>query len=281
MERLKWAVAAFECWRTPSEVRAALAREASIDEAWSELDVAARNRVQTVFDRLRRAGVGAVATGDPHYPSRLAATEGAPPVLFWFGNVELFETPAVGMCGSRQASDIALQAARTCGREVAGHGLTVVSGYARGVDMETHIGALEAGGRTIVVLAEGMLHFRVKKVLRETGVDSERILVLSQFPPGQSWNVGAAMTRNSVIVALGRALVVIEARERGGTLDAGLQALRMHRPLLALDFSAGAPRGNELLFARGARRISSVGDLKRVLDAVGDPSEQLVLKSLI
>jgi DNA recombination-mediator protein A len=120
--------------------------------------------------------------------------------------------------------------------------------------------------------------FAIKKALREIDAEPERMLVLSQFPPRQTWNTGSAMTRNGVIAALGRALVVIEARERGGTLDAGLQALRMHRPLLALDFSGGAPVGNELLFARGARRIATAGELKRVLDVIGDPSEQLALE---
>jgi DNA processing protein len=281
VDRLTWATTAFERWRTPSDVRSALDRGATAAEAMEGLSEDARKRVETVVGRLRRAKVGAVLLGDAAYPTRLMALPQIPPVLFWMGNLKLLESPTVGMCGSREASPQGLDAARICGLEVARHGLTVVSGYARGVDIATHVGAIEAGGGTIIVLAEGILHFRTKKALKEIGANMGQMLVLSQFPPAQSWNAGAAMTRNSVIVGLGRALVVVEAREKGGTLDAGLQALRMRRPLLALDFSAGAPRGNELLFQRGAKRISSPGELKRVLDAVGEPAEQLMLNAPI
>jgi DNA processing protein len=79
------------------------------------------------------------------------------------------------------------------------------------------------------------------------------------------------MARNAVIVGLGRALVVVEARDKGGTLDAGLQALRLGRPLLALEFSDIAPKGNALLFEKGAQRVSTTGELKRALDAIGEP----------
>jgi DNA processing protein len=173
-----------------------------------------------------------------------------------------------------------LEAARACGQEVARHGLTVVSGYAKGVDMETHLGALEANGKTIIVLAEGMLHWRKKKALQVVGAQDNRLLVVSQFPPAQTWNAGAAMTRNGVIAGLGRALVVVEAGDRGGTLDAGMQALRMKRPVLALEFSTQAPAGNAILFTKGARRIASLGDLKRALDAVGEPLHQLSFAGL-
>ena len=279
-DRLTLAVAAFERWRHGDGIRAELAGGAKLGDAWEQLDSDARHRAELTARRLGASQVGVVVLGDAEYPSRLLAQQEPPPILFWRGNFLLAESPAVGMCGSRHASEHGLEAARACGREVARHGLTVVSGYAKGVDMETHLGALEADGRTIIVLAEGMLHFRVKKALRDIGAQDDHFLVVSQFPPAQTWNAGAAMTRNGVIAGLGRALVVVEARDKGGTLDAGMQALRMRRPVLALDFSNGAPLGNELLFKKGARRIGTLGELKRVLDAVGEPAQQLTLAGL-
>lgn len=279
-DRLTLAVAAFEHWRQGDAIRAQLVGGAKLEDAWGQLDADARKNVEQMADRLRDAHVGVVVFGDMEYPGRLAAQREPPPILFWRGNFGLAESPAVGMCGSRHASDQGLEAARACGREVARHGLTVVSGYAKGVDMETHLGALEADGRTIIVLAEGMLHYRKKKALQEVGAQDDHLLVVSQFPPGQTWNAGAAMTRNGVIAGLGRALVVIEAKDKGGTLDAGMQALRMRRPVLALEFSTGAPAGNAMLFTKGARRIANLGELTRALDAVGEPAEQLSLAGL-
>jgi DNA processing protein len=97
--------------------------------------------------------------------------------------------------------------------------------------------------------------------------------VLSQFPPHQTWNVGAAMTRNAVIAALGRALVVIEASETGGTLDAGIQALAIKRPVIALEFESEAtPAGNRLLLERGAIPVHRPAELATILGAIKDPS---------
>jgi DNA processing protein len=146
----------------------------------------------------------------------------------------------------------------------------VVSGYAKGVDTASHLAALDAGGTTIAVLAEGLDHFRLKKAYRELlSADSveRKMLILSQFPPAQRWSAGAAMTRNQVIVGLSQALVVVEAGETGGTLKAGETALRGKRRVLVLGGPNGAPRGNEQLIAAGARqvlnRVELVDELRR------------------
>ncbi len=223
-------------------------------------------------EALDRRDVDVCFYGEDPYPPRLAQISGAPGLLFMWGNPDLLHTPSVGMCGSRHASPKGLEAALTCGLEVAAHGLTIVSGYAKGVDTETHLAALRSGGRTIIVLAEGISHFRVKRSFRDVGLRRDHVLVLSQFPPAQRWNVGAAMTRNRVISGLGRALVVIEAGETGGTLNAGFQALEMGRPVLALEFSEGTPTGNEILFDKGAVRIDRRSALGKALVSFEDPT---------
>lgn len=280
-QRLLWAVAAFEAVRAPTRITTELRDPRSVVDLLDALTHGQRERVKETADKLLEDGVGVLFRSDELYPERLQALPSPPPILFYMGDLTLLNAPAVGMCGSRDASEIGLAAARLCGEQVARNGLTVVSGYARGVDMATHVGALAVGGRTIIVLAEGMSQFRWKRDLKATDAYETRVLVLSQFPPGQTWNAGAAMTRNSVIAALGQALVVIEARETGGTLDAGLQALRLGHPVLALDFAAGAPRGNALLFDKGARRITSTGELHRVLATVQAPSKSRQLSFAI
>ena len=135
--------------------------------------------------------------------------------------------------------------------------------------METHLGALEAGGSTLVVLAEGIKHFRVKRDFKAIGgLDPERAVVVSQFPATQPWSAGAAMTRNGVIVALSKALLVVEAGERGGTLNAGEQALGLGRTVFAIDYQDDPPPGNQVLLTRGARPLRSKGELAAALDAL-------------
>ena len=137
--------------------------------------------------------------------------------------------------------------------------------------MATHLAALDSGGRTIIVLAEGILHFQVKRAFGGA-FEPERVLVLSQFPPAETWNVGSAMTRNAVIAGIGRALVVIEAQESGGTLDAGLQALSMGRPVLALQFESDVtPPGNTILISKGAVPIRTAAQLTDAIARMRDP----------
>jgi DNA processing protein len=235
---------------------------------YDALTADARNEADAVADTLIRRGVGCLTLSDTRYPHQLLTMRNPPPFLFTWGNLDLLNTRGVGMCGSRAASGRGLEYARTFGREVAARGLQVISGYARGVDMETHLGALEAGGSTVVVLAEGITHFRIKRDFRSVPFEENRVLVLSQFAPGQPWTAGAAMTRNGIIAGLGQALLVVEAGARGGTLNAGQQALSLGRPVFAIDYRDDPPEGNQLLIDKGARPLRSRNELLQMLDDV-------------
>ncbi|MBC6447612.1 DNA-processing protein DprA [Actinokineospora xionganensis] len=221
-----------------------------------QLDESERVEAESSARRLREDGVRVLLCDDPSYPGRLRCFPGAPPTLFYRGPLELLNAVAVGVCGARDASARGLGAAHACGEDAARSGVTVVSGYARGVDTQSHLAALNAGGATIAVLAEGIDHFRLKQDYRTVSGDvGQRMLVISQFPPSQRWTAGAAMSRNHVIVGLGRALVVVEARGSGGTLKAGELALRTKRPTLVLGLTDDVPIGNQRLLAAGARQI--------------------------
>jgi DNA processing protein len=177
------------------------------------------------------------------------------------------QSAGVGTCGSRNAGENGLRAASLCGEEAAAHDLSVISGYARGVDMATHIAALESRGHTVIVLPEGIERFRIKQGAFAEAWDPARVLVVSQFSPTQPWTAGSAMTRNLTIVGLALALVVVEAGERGGTLAAGLQAMEVGRPVLALEFEDTAP-GNRILLDRGAIPVRSRAELSARLSGM-------------
>lgn len=244
------------------------------------LDSATRRRVRDESEELAERGATAILRGSVQYPRLLDFVENAPPVLFVMGNASLLLEPSIGVCGSRNVSDEGLLAARTCGQTAASQGLVSVSGYARGVDMATHVSALQAGGTTIIVLPEGIHRFKVKRGAFSETWDPDRVLVLSQFSPTQPWTTGGAMTRNSVIIGLSLALVVVEAGETGGTLAAGKRALDLGRRVIALEF-ARTPRGNEMLLDRGAVAVadkvelsSFLNELRLVAEEPGCPTEQ-------
>lgn len=233
--------------------------------------------VDATAERLSDQGIDALLLTDDGYPPLLAESHKAPAVLFVKGPHQLLRQSGIGTCGSRHAGEESLRAARTCSEVVAARGFNLVSGYARGVDMVTHVGALTRGGTTTMVLAEGIEHFRVRQGDLTEQWDPTRCVVVSQFSPTQPWSAGAAMTRNAVISGLSKALVVVEAGETGGTLAAGLHALERGQPVLVLQL-AGAPAGNQILLDKGATPVHSRGDLERRLaDLPSNGNTQLSL----
>ncbi|MGQ0774312.1 MAG: DNA-processing protein DprA [Pseudonocardiales bacterium] len=242
-----------------------------LDTVYERLSATLRGDVDTEAESLAAAGVTAVILGRSGYPPLLAAMLQAPPALFVLGDRRLPLSRSLGMCGSRKASVQGLLAARACGDEIARVGVTVVSGYAHGVDAETHRSALIAGGRTVAVLPEGIAKFRRHDW--HGGAEPDQLTAVSQFSPTQPWSVGTAMARNTVIVGLGLGLVVVEAGEKGGTLNAGQQALSARRPVFALQFGDETPSGNQLLIERGAIPVRSRADLAIRLNTLPDPGD--------
>lgn len=221
----------------------------------------------------RSAEVSMLSPVDPSYPSALEGVVKSAP-LYLLGNIDLLGKRAIGICGSRNASDSALTWAHRFGYEAAKCGLVVVSGYARGVDREAHRGALEAGGSTIAVLPEGIRRFRLIPELRNV-VDLEKnFLVISMFEPDDRWQVWRAMARNRVIVGLSAGLFVIEAGETGGTIEAAREAIRQRKRLWAIayaDDSIGR-KGNRLLIGESAIPLKGTADFRQALDqAMHDP----------
>ncbi len=230
-----------------------------------------------VFQKLRDSNVDLVLANESSYPIRLSYLLGkkAPPLLAVMGNYHLLNKNSIGFCGSREASEKGLQAAYECAEELSTRGLNIVSGYAKGVDMATHIAALNSGGTTTLVLPEGIFHFKIKKELKNV-LDWDRVAVVSEFSPQLSWSVRNAMQRNSTICALSSAMILIESRGTGGSIVAGKTSLKMHIPLFAADY-AGTPdtsQGNRELMSLGAQplgrsRETNKANIARVLSAIG------------
>jgi DNA processing protein len=227
---------------------------------WSESGVESLEEAKASeqLDALEEQGVEIRVRWRPGYPKRLERALGndAPPVLFVWGNDALLESPGIGFCGARDASDLGVRAATACAAALAKAGVNVVSGYAKGVDTAAHRAALESGGTTTIVLAEGILGFRTKRELAAI-IDEGKVVVVSQFPPGLPWAAHNAMERNATICGLANALVVIEAGDSGGTLAAGRKALEIDMPLYVIDYGelhAAAP-GNRTLLKEGGHPV--------------------------
>lgn len=220
-----------------------------------------------------------IGSSDASYPMSLKASLKKPRDLTIIGNAALLAQPAVGICGSRKAGETTLAYAYEFGRAAARAGYSVVSGYARGVDRAAHRGALEAGGSTIAVLAEGAVGFGVVPEL-DGLIDFEaNFAAVSPFEFSARWTMFRAMDRNAYIIGLSRGLFVIESREKGGTFEAGKACLRAGKPLWVVEFAKDSPGrgGNAKLIQQGGMPVRTMNELRSIWAKLSTMVEQVPL----
>jgi DNA processing protein len=219
---------------------------------------------------LAARGLRFLARSDPSFPPLLRAIHDPPVGLFLRGEagLELVSRPAVAIVGARACSPYGSQVARMLGRELAGAGLVVVSGLARGVDGEAHRGALEAGGATVAVLGCGIdrdypaAHRELARQIGESG------LVVSEYAPGVEPAPWRFPARNRIIAGLCAATAVIEAREASGALITADLALEEGREVLACpgEITSALSAGSNALLRIGATPLTCARD---VLESFG------------
>lgn len=196
---------------------------------------------------------------DKSYPVTLKSLLklNTPPVLSMVGNIDLLRNKKVGFSGSRKVSEKGKAVTRDCVEQLSvKKDVSIVSGYAQGVDKEAHYSALKVGGSTIIVLPNGISSFYVRQELKDVW-DWNRVLVISEFLPQDKWSISRAMNRNGTIIGLSDTMVVVEAGVTGGSLDAGFRALADGKPLFVpeyYDYPESA-LGNMILLERGAKSI--------------------------
>lgn len=197
-----------------------------------------KERATNIYDKMISKGIEIITETSEDYPQYLREMlqDKCPPLLFIKGNKKLLNHVGVSFCGSRQVSNKGMNIAANCAKQLVEKDITVISGYAAGTDLTAHKVALENGGKTIFVLAEGILKSSIKKQIGYL-LNNENHLFVSQFMPELTWNAGNAMKRNSTIIGLSRAMILVESRLEGGTFAAGEEALRVNCPLFVIDFS--------------------------------------------
>lgn len=226
----------------------------------------------------------------PQYPNRLKDILGKknPQSLSVWGNLALLDLPSIGFSGSRTVSQQGIKVTAHIAKQCVELGWVVVSGHAKGVDTTAHLTALEQGGNTIIVIAEGIEIFKLRQEIKRIATP-DNILIISEFPPNAKWNVGYAMQRNKTILALSDALLIVEPRTEGGTYDAGQQAIKYDIPLFIAEYETISPskesgssyflqNGAKILYNHSETQLPSISQLKRVFDV--DDSEESLHKQL-
>jgi DNA processing protein len=232
-----------------------------------------RSFAESERSRLAVSGTRLVTFTSADYPKSLFEIPDPPPFLYVRGVLRCRET-AVAIVGSRRATAYGLQTTVRLAEALAGHGVTVVSGMARGVDTSAHKGALAANGRTIGVLGCGIDKVyppENKKLFEEV---AEKGCLISEFPLSTLPLAENFPRRNRIISGLSRGVLVVEASENSGSLITARYALEHGRDVFAVpgNISFATSRGSNSLIKQGAKLVDCVEDVLEELPGFGDMS---------
>jgi DNA processing protein len=232
---------------------------------------AARGDARVLLDAARESGIDPIRWDDERYPPLLRTIADPPPVLWVRGVAGVLSRPAVAIVGSRAATRYALEVAARLAGELAGRGMLVVSGLARGADGAAHRGCLGAGGATVAVLGSGPdviyppEHAELAVSLCRDGA------LVSELGPGARPLPEHFPQRNRLISGISLAVVVVEANEKSGSLITARCALDQNRDVMAVPGSilGGRNRGSHALLKDGAKVVESADD---ILEELGWPA---------
>ncbi|MEQ8200161.1 MAG: DNA-processing protein DprA [Syntrophomonadaceae bacterium] len=219
----------------------------------------------SLYERLRGDGIDVCCLEDDKYPDMLRAIYDPPYLIYYKGSIDILDEFCLAVVGSRVATSYGKSQAFRFGRELAGQGIVVVSGMARGIDTEAHRGALEAGGKTAAVLGSGIDVIYPRENQKLYHRIAENGIVISEFAPGTRPEPGNFPARNRTISGLSNGVLVVEAKQRSGALITVDYALEQGREVFALPgpINSQNSAGTNNLIKQGACLVDCLEDILR------------------
>lgn len=238
----------------------------------SSLSAPPEDRAHAEIEGVDALGARLIACCEPDYPPLLAELDAPPPVIAVRGDPKWLKRPTIAIVGSREASGSALMFAERLAADLGAAGFTVVSGLARGIDAAAHRGALASG--TVGVLAGGLDHPYPPQNQKLHDAMCEQGAVITEAPLGSVPRARDFPRRNSIISGASRAVIIIEAALRSGSLITARAAADQGRDVMAVPGSPLDPRarGSNALIKQGATLIEDAND---VIAALGEGAAPL------
>jgi DNA processing protein len=250
-------------FRVPAaRLAAALGLKDGRAEAVADARPGLKRQVDDEIRSAERLGVRLVTMADPEYPEELAALPDGPAVLYLKGALPP-GVVRIAVVGSRRATAYGRRIASGLAAGLAAQGVEIVSGGARGVDTCAHLGALEAGYRTVAVMGSGFLCPYPSENRELFDRIAENGAVMTEFQMNMEPRAENFPRRNRLIAGLAAAVVVVEAAERSGSLSTASHALEQGREVMAVPgpVSSEQSAGCHRLIQQGAKLVQSVADV--------------------
>lgn len=216
-----------------------------------------------LLHRLSATDTKTITLMDDNYPELLRNIPDPPPVIYVRGQIRWEDQAALAIVGTRNPSAYGEKVCQRFAQELVSQGRTVVSGLARGIDGIAHLGALDAGGRTIAVLASGVDFIYPPEHKKLAARIVEQGALVSEYPPGTPPEPGKFPARNRVISGLSQGVIVVEAGEKSGALITADQALEQGREVFAVPgpITISQSIGPNRLIQQGAKLVTSIEDV--------------------
>ena len=219
--------------------------------------------VMAEYERFKTRGINFVCLLQSTYPKRLAVIEDAPFAEYYYGNMPSQTAPSVAVIGARQCSEYGRYMAKLCGSQLAQEGVEVISGMARGIDGIGQSAALAEGGKTYGVLGCGVdicypeENREIYERMKTQGG------ILSEYPPGMSPSPQLFPPRNRIISGLSDVVVIIEAKEKSGTLITADMALEQGKEVYVIPgrTTDSLSEGCNRLIKQGAGILLSIPEM--------------------
>ncbi len=229
------------------------------------VDATYRENLEKYAKYMKKYDIGMITILDKDYPERLKHIYDAPMILYYKGNKKLLKhSYTIGMIGCRECSEYGKQVSLTFSNKLAKQGVCIISGMAKGIDSYSHRGCIQAGGKTIAVLGNGLDQIYPKenlglynKILETEG------LILSEYVIGTKPNKLNFPARNRIISGLSDGVIVVEAKEKSGTLNTVDFALEQGKDVFVIpgNITSKSSIGTNDLIKQGAKCITCVEDI--------------------
>jgi len=253
-------------WNASAEELAA----AGLDSGTAQSILRTRAKVtpSELMEQLAEAGVTALPRPDPRYPELLREIPDAPPVLYLKGSWLAEDDWSVAVVGTRRATAYGRQAAMELVQGLAQHRVTVVSGLARGIDTIAHHAALDAGGRTIAVLANGLDEVYPPENRRLAERIVEQGALISDYPLGTHPRAEYFPRRNRILSGLALGTLIVEGGYKSGSMITARTAMEQDREVFAVPGSIFSPQseGPLSLIRDGATPVRRTEDILEALN---------------
>lgn len=247
-------------WNAPTAQLSAI-----VGERVGQLVEATRTTIdlESIVAKVKQLGQTVIPYADQRYPALLRETSAPPIVLYVEGELTAADKTAIAIVGSRNSSPYGRDVTRMLATELAAAGVTIVSGLARGIDGAAHDAALNAGGRTIAVLAGGLdwIYPSEHKSLAKRTIENGALI--SEHPPGTRPQPYNFPLRNRIMAGISLGVVIVEARVKSGTLITAKYAVHYNRDVFAVPGSvlSHASDGCHQLIKEGACLVRDAGDI--------------------